>query len=149
MVQVPDTTGVESNREFILFPEGWYSAQLLKAEEKTTASGSPYLNVEFEHSNTRRRFWRTLSYKETALWKFQQFKLAIEMGDAETDLDDHYGSSIEIYVIQETYEGKTRNKVKEYRPYGGKDTEADIAVVNMIDGIEDAPKENNDDNIPF
>ena len=109
-----------------------------------------YVHLDFEHQGTKQHLFGNLSYVESALWKVQQFKRAINMPDEETDLAGFTGSMLEVYVRQREYEGKKQNEVTEYREYGGKDTDKDKEVFELLN---DTPQSDDDDidssDLPF
>lgn len=147
MPPIPDTTGAKR----LIFPEGWYTAELNLFEEKFSREGSPYTNLQFKNPQTNQTVWGILSHKVTALWKMAQFKAAISMPDTDTDLEPYRGARLLVYVVIEEYEGTKRNKVTEYT------AEGDTTVKLMDDTLEamiDQPpvaaeQPETDDDLPF
>ena len=101
--------------------EGWYTMKITEAEEQTSKNGNNMVLVKCSPVNEP-------SYSEASIWHYVVFLPKGQKGDGISvwfrkcigvpfggddlvDADDWVGKKFKGYVIQETYEGKTRNKI--------------------------------------
>lgn len=115
-----DSTGVDPNSTVALMPDGWYTMKITEAEEMTSKKGNPMILAKCSPVNEP-------DYKDASIWHYVvfipkdqkgaglsvMFRTAINVpcgGDDVVDAEDWVGKKFSAYVMQETYEGKTRNK---------------------------------------
>lgn len=107
-----DFSNVKGN---VVLEEGTYEVTIIKAEEKRSSSGKPNLLVVFEESTTKAHILESYGLSETALWKLQELLKAAGIpteGACELNPADLLGVTFKAKVVQDEYNGDTRNKIK-------------------------------------
>lgn len=121
-----DSTGVNPDAEFDLLPEGWYPFRIYEAEEMQSKKGNPMVLAKCEVVGDAR-------YPDANVWHYVTFIPKGQKGDAinvhfrkcigvpfggqdKVDASEWEGKKFMGYVVQETYSGKTRNKITKVSP---------------------------------
>jgi hypothetical protein len=128
---LPNTTGVEVGKDYPPIKSDWYPLIFSDDKEATNKDGHPYTKITFDFEDGNRKAWCNLSHGEKSLWMVKKFKLAIGMGDAESDLSQYRGTRVIAFVQDDEYQGKHYPKVTDFK-------------VPEISGIPDI-----DDGLPF
>ena len=131
---------VEPAKEFEVLAKGWYRACIIDTAKKETRAGNGhYLELELEilsDVGQGRKLWDRLN-----LWNPSEKAVEIAKGTLSAicravkvltpeDSSDLIGKPLKIKVVHETYEGKVKAVVNEYR-------------------ADDEPGEAGGDDIPF
>ncbi len=134
--------GIEEGSVRELIPIGDYPSRIIKIGEKTTKAGDPMWNVELEIFNSEhagRHFWDNWVWNEKTE---NRIKLILhrcgfdtEVGDVNYTPDQFIGKEMLVTLLDEEYNGETRNKV------------AMFGYDYYDNGTNDTPKE--DDDLPF
>ena len=109
--------------------EGTYLLTIAKAEEKMSSTGNPMIALEYDVSATAdgeavedgRKLWDNYSLQAQALFKLKDLFNALGMDTSvvvDIDIADLVGQQVMAKVIQETYNGELRNRVKKLYPVG-------------------------------
>jgi len=129
-----DSTGVNPDVQYDLLPEGWYTFRIYEAEEMESKKGYPMILARCEVVGDVR-------YKDSSVWHYVVFIPKGQKGDGisvhfrkcigvpfggqdEVDARDWMGKKFMGYAVQETYEGKTRNKIAKVSPMPDADKNA-------------------------
>lgn len=120
-----DSTGIDPDATVALMPEGWYQFRIKEAEEMKSKNGYDQILVKAQPINepdySDATIWHYITFfpkGEKAAGISVKFRQAIGVpygGDDLVDADDWVGKKFDGYVVAETYEGKTRNKIKMVR----------------------------------
>jgi hypothetical protein len=101
-----------------LLPEGIYLLTVAGAEARTSASGKDQILLKFEELETKAVMFENLTIQESSMFKVVEFFAAAGYDTSEDlpefDPADLIGITVKAKVIQDVYEGETRNKVKKY-----------------------------------
>ncbi len=125
---------------------GDHDVEIVEAVATTNKNtGNDQLRVTFEDpSGAQITDW--LVHKPTVAWKWRQLWEAAGLpwtgtgGKVKVDEADLVGRRVHIDVINDTYEGRTRAKVREVSPYVGSDIPSELPDAG-------APKD--DSEVPF
>lgn len=109
--------------------EGTYLLTIAKAEEKLSSTGNPMIALEYDINATAdgevveggRKLWDNYSLQAQALFKLKDLFNALGMDTSavvDIDIADLVGQQVMAKVIQETYNGELRNRVKKLYPVG-------------------------------
>lgn len=109
--------------------EGTYLLTIAKAEEKLSSTRNPMIALEYDISATAdgevveggRKLWDNYSLQAQALFKLKDLFNALGMDTSavvDIDIADLVGQQVMAKVIQETYNGELRNRVKKLYPVG-------------------------------
>lgn len=109
--------------------EGTYLLQIAKAEEKLSSTGNPMINIEYDVVATAdgeavqggRKLWDNYSLQVQALFKLKELFNSLGMDTdniVDIELSDLIGMQVMAKLVQETYNGELRNKVKKLYPVG-------------------------------
>ncbi len=143
-----DSTGIDPDSSIMLLPPGWYVLKIFEAEERQSKKGNDMILVKCKVVNKP-------EYKEAELWHYVvflpkdvpgagisvMFRKAIGVphgGDDIVDAEDWVGKKFQGHVIQDTYDGKTRNKIESI-----KGLEEVLVSANGKGSVDD------DDGVPF
>lgn len=107
--------------------EGVYLLQISEAEEKISSTGNPMISVMFDVLSTQdgetvegqRRLWDNYSLQAQALFKLKELLSALGIDTSavvDMEVSDLIGQQILAKVVQETYNGELRNRVKKIYP---------------------------------
>jgi hypothetical protein len=127
-IKVPDLSGTESVGGFDPLPPGWYSIRVDGAQETKSRSETPGVEltmcVEDPREHANRLLWDTIWITQASLGfvkqKLEAMGYPIPQGGFDLDPNSLVGRRCRVRVDHETYEGKTRVKVKGYgAPDGG------------------------------
>lgn len=127
-----DFSTVEDKGDFAPIPEGDYDARLSNWTPFTSKNGNSCYNVEYTLQESagefrNRKVWDTLvvdpENSPKSLWRFKRdmVRLGAEQSlfTTSTDTDDIIasvmGAECRLSIIQEPYEGKVNNKIKEVK----------------------------------
>jgi hypothetical protein len=120
-----DSRGIDPNAAMVLIPEGWFTFRIKEAEEMKSGKGYDQILAKCEPVNepdySEATIWHYITFfpkGEKAAGISVQFRKAIGVpygGDDVVDADEWVGKKFEGYVVADTYEGKTRNKIKMVR----------------------------------
>jgi hypothetical protein len=114
---VPSTEGVDRKPTFPPRPAGWYRMQFVTYTEKDPKPEAKvqaqYAAIELQHEDSEQKAWANLSFDPEWLWKLAQFKAAVGMPDAETNLEDYQGTWLEVFLKVRKYKDKNTNEMKE------------------------------------
>jgi len=106
-----------------LIPEGKVLARLDKVEPRKAKEEphNPYWNFEFTITQPEevvgRKVWDVFMLDVKSLWKLRNFCecIGIELeGQRDIDTNELVGQDVGLVISHETYEGRTRNRVKGY-----------------------------------
>lgn len=112
-------TGVETRAHV---PDGWYHA---KVAETSVEEGNqaPYIKWTYELVDPEfkgRKVFDNTSLAPQSLWNLRNLleTLGVDTpdGEAELDLDSYHGLELMLHIENETYEGKERPKVSDFKP---------------------------------
>lgn len=109
--------------------EGTYLLTVAKAEEKLSSTGNPMISIEYDVTSTAdgevveggRKLWDNYSLQSQALFKLKELFDALGMDTStvcDIEVSDLTGQQVMAKVIQETYNGELRNRVKKLYPVG-------------------------------
>jgi hypothetical protein len=120
-----DSTGIDPDATIALMPEGWYTFRIKEAEEMKSKKGYDQILAKCEPVNQPEyndaMIWHYITFfqkSEKGAGVSVQFRKAIGVpygGEDVVDADEWVGKKFEGYVVADTYEGKTRNKIKMVR----------------------------------
>lgn len=101
--------------------EGVYQLRIAKVEETTSSNGNPMLKVEYDVLGVdgNRKLWDNYVLIDKCLWKVKELfdALGIDTTElVEMDVSELIGMEVQAKVIQETYNGDTKNTVKKVMP---------------------------------
>ena len=101
--------------------EGVYHLQIAKVEETTSSTGNPMLKVEYNVLGVEgnRKLWDNYVLIDKCLWKVKELFDALGIDTSalvEMDVNELVGLEVQAKVIQETYNGDTKNCVKKVMP---------------------------------
>lgn len=109
--------------------EGVYLLQIAEAIEKTSSTGNPMISVTYDVLATadgetvegQRKLWDNYSLQAQALFKLKELLSALGVDTSavvDMEVSDLVGQQILAKVVQETYNGELRNRVKKIYPVG-------------------------------
>lgn len=109
--------------------EGTYLLTVAKAEEKLSSTGNPMISIEYDVTSTADgevveggcKLWDNYSLQSQALFKLKELFDALGMDTStvcDIEVSDLTGQQVMAKVIQETYNGELRNRVKKLYPVG-------------------------------
>lgn len=109
--------------------EGVYLLQIAEAIEKTSSTGNPMISVTYDVLSTQdgetvdgsRKLWDNYSLQVQALFKLKELLSALGVDTSavvDMEVSDLVGQQILAKVVQETYNGELRNRVKKIYPVG-------------------------------
>lgn len=107
--------------------EGKYILTIAEAEEKISSTGNPMISITYDVNSTfdgvevpgQRKLWDNYSLVEKALFKIKELLEALGYDTSELvtmDVTDMVGGQVVAQVIQETYNGEIRNRIKKVYP---------------------------------
>lgn len=107
--------------------EGTYLLTIAEAEEKQSSTGNPMISITYDVNSTadgievpgQRKLWDNYSLVEKALFKVKELLDALGYDTdqlVEMDVTDLVGQQVMAKVIQETYNGELRNRIKKVFP---------------------------------
>lgn len=137
-------------------PVGQSNVEIIEAKDGPTSSnGNPQMIVELEDVQGRQLTdWVVMT--ERAKWRVQQLWSAAGLDWPETgqvDERDLIGKRVHVEVFEDTYNGVTRRKIKEYSKPIGSDVPMDIEPQQLSGGFGAAvgagKPADDDDDIPF
>jgi hypothetical protein len=107
--------------------EGVYLLQISEAQEKTSSTGNPMISVTYDVVSTQegeavegsRKLWDNYSLQAQALFKLKELLEALGIDTAavvDLEVSDLVGQQVLAKVVQETYNGELRNRVKKIYP---------------------------------
>jgi hypothetical protein len=110
-------------------PVGDFDVKIVEAVSGTNSKGNPNLRVVFEAPDGAQiADW--LVHLPTVRWKWEQLweaaGLEFPVGPVEVDERDLVGKRVHIDVIEDSYQGQTRTKVKEVTGPVGMDVPIDF-----------------------
>jgi len=129
-----DSTGISADTEFELLPEDWYAFRIHDAEEQESSKGNDMILCKCRVINNQK-------YKDAEIWHYVtflpkenkgagisvQFRKCIGVahgGNDIVDAEEWKGKTFLGFVVQDTYEGKTRNKIAKVAPPSGPESAA-------------------------
>lgn len=133
MPAFPQTAEVDPNetRNFELIPPGWYAAQMVNSEQKSTRNGAgEYLNLEFDLLDApyaNRKVWLMLnlwhSNNDTVrIANQQRLELLMALGKSHAQTTEElYGIPVMLKLgIREDKSGQyePQNNIRGFKPYG-------------------------------
>jgi hypothetical protein len=109
--------------------EGVYLLQISEAQEKTSSTGNPMISLTYDVVSTQegeavegsRKLWDNYSLQAQALFKLKELLEALGIDTAavvDLEVSDLVGQQVLAKVVQETYNGELRNRVKKIYPAG-------------------------------
>ena len=109
--------------------EGTYLLTIAKAEEKLSSTGNPMISLEYDVNATidgetvegNRKLWDNYSLQSQALFKLKELFDALGMDTSnivDIEISDLVGQQVQAKVIQETYNGELRNRIKKLYSVG-------------------------------
>lgn len=109
--------------------EGVYLLQIAEAAEKESSTGNPMIAVTYDVVATQsgetvegnRKLWDNYSLQAQALFKLKELLSALDIDTSEIvslEIDELIGQQVLAKVVQETYNGELRNRVKKIYPVG-------------------------------
>lgn len=109
--------------------EGTYLLQVAEVEEKTSSTGNPMLSITYDVLSTSdgspvegsRKIWDNYSLQAQALFKLKELFDALGIDTSavvDMDVADLVGQQVLAKLVQETYNGELRNRVKKLFPVG-------------------------------
>lgn len=143
-----DFSGVET---YLKAPEGTHAAKVVEVEDVTFQSGNEGLKVVYEITQgigKGARIYDNFSFADNALWKLKTLLEALKIkcnGRILLDTDKMVGKTLEIEVIHEEYEGKTRAKVTEMRKLSASKAEDEDEDIDDADEDDDIDVDDIDD----
>lgn len=112
-----DFAGVESGGGRKV-PDGNYTAEVVKIEEKESEKGSPYLKWQWKITSKECRgasLWDNTSLQPQALWRLRGLLEClgeeIPEGSMDIDLEEYVGKEARLEVTNEKYNGKDQPRV--------------------------------------
>lgn len=142
-MKIPANTAVEQEQnEFELIPVGTYPCRVLNVKERDNSWG---VQLEIQTGEYAGKFiWDNLFFTPKALNRFfLVFKrlTGIELDrtkDLEVDVDDIIGCKVNVKVIHDTFEGKTRAKPHPWEGYSDYDEGKGKSAAEVL-GADDLP----------
>ena len=117
---LPDTTNAKTGDYSAIKPD-WYDVVFEDFQEKFDKNKNEYTELALR-TDTDRPIWCNLSHQEDFLWKVKQFKVAIGMGDTETDLTPYKGTRLSAFIrnreVEKNGEKQNYPDVRKFRPFG-------------------------------
>lgn len=109
--------------------EGMYLLQISEASEKTSSTGNPMIAITYDVIATHegeavegnRKLWDNYSLQAQALFKLKELLGALGIDTSavvDLEVSDLIGQQVLAKVVQETYNGELRNRVKKLFPAG-------------------------------
>lgn len=109
--------------------EGTYLLSIAEAEEKLSSTGNPMISLTFDVLSTedgtpidgQRKLWDNYSLQAQALFKLKDLFQALGIDTSalvEMDVSELVGQQVRAKVVQETYNGELRNRIKKVYPTG-------------------------------
>ncbi|WP_301003098.1 DUF669 domain-containing protein [uncultured Duncaniella sp.] len=109
--------------------EGTYLLSISEAEEKLSSTGNPMISLTFDVLSTedgtpidgQRKLWDNYSLQAQALFKLKDLFQALGIDTSalvEMDVSELVGQQVRAKVVQETYNGELRNRIKKVYPAG-------------------------------
>lgn len=109
--------------------EGTYLLSISEAEEKLSSTGNPMISLTFDVLSTedgtpidgQRKLWDNYSLQAQALFKLKDLFQALGTDTSalvEMDVSELVGQQVRAKVVQETYNGELRNRIKKVYPAG-------------------------------
>lgn len=107
--------------------EGKYILTVAEAAEKQSSTGNPMISITYDVNSTidgievegQRKLWDNYSLIDKALFKIKELLDALGYDTSELvalEPTDLVGSQVVAQVIQETYNGEIRNRIKKVYP---------------------------------
>jgi hypothetical protein len=137
-----DSTGVNPD-EYPTLPEGWYPFRIYEAEEQTSSKGNPMVLAKCEVLGDARYQGMTIWHYVTFIPKGRpgdginvHFRKSIGVpfgGNDQVDAKDWIGRKFMGYAVQETYEGKTRNKLTKISPIKDDESVTEVGATSPDD----------------
>ena len=96
MEQLPDTSGTTAGDDYGFDPitEGNYLLKITKCKTRISKSGKPWLKIWFKSESFPGYAWGDISLSPEKLKKLKQLKVAIGLGDAQTDTEALVGRQV-------------------------------------------------------
>lgn len=125
----------------------WHPVRIDEVEEKPASPGKEFAQLLWtltitEGEDVGMKIWDYTSLGASSAWRIRQYYEACGMDvpkrGEEWDPQDLVSKQFELKGEEETYEGRTRYKIREMRPL----------TVGTVAGPADSPKTDEDD-IPF
>lgn len=121
-----DSRGIDPNSTMPLMPEGWYLMRIHSAEEQVSKKGNDMILAKCRPVNEQ-------GYEDIEIWHYVvfipkgqkgdgisvHFRSCIGVpygGDDIVDASDWVGRKFKAYIVQETFDSKTRNKISQVMP---------------------------------
>lgn len=127
-------------------PVGQHDVEIVEAIPGLNNKGNPNLRVIYELPGDGRQLpdWLTAVPRARWVWKRLWEAAGLPFPDDDVDVDeaDLIGKRVHIEVVEDTYDGVVRNKVKDVSPYVGSDVPDDLDTATS-----DPPAA--DDDVPF
>lgn len=109
--------------------EGTYLLSISEAEEKLSSTQNPMISLTFDVLSTedgtpidgQRKLWDNYSLQAQALFKLKDLFQALGIDTSalvEMDVSELVGQQVRAKVVQETYNGELRNRIKKVYPAG-------------------------------
>ncbi len=109
--------------------EAIYLLTIARAEEKLSSTGNPMISLEYDVNATidgetvegNRKLWDNYSLQSQALFKLKELFEALGMDTSnivDIEISDLVGQQVQAKVIQETYNGELRNRIKKLYSVG-------------------------------
>ena len=118
-----------------MIPEGSYNAEIIEVTPKTSRAGNEMFEVKMniDHEGEGTHVWDYIVH--SLEWKMDSARKSVGLGpDDEVTVESLIGRWVQVRINHETYDGKTRPKVKAWTGPG----EADTAQETHVDeGEED------------
>lgn len=97
--------------------EGVYELQIVEVEETTSSTGNPMLKMTYDVLGVEgnRKLFDNFVLIDKCLWKIKELFDAIGLDTSqicEIEPSELIGYTVKAKVVQEEYEGETRNRVK-------------------------------------
>lgn len=125
-----DMTGVEAGGKSI--PDGNYEAEIVEVTEEESSNGNEQLKVVWQITDGKMKgtkIFDWVSLTPQSLWRLRGLLETIGQdvpdGMMNIDLDDLVGSSAQLEVTNDEYNGKKRPKVTGYGPIEAESEEAE------------------------
>lgn len=122
-----ESVNMPEENDFPLVPEGFHKVFIEKVERRTSSNGDRQYNLIMQVDDSNQKLFDLITICEDKekpanriLWRFRVFLKALGLPHAgsplEFDMDEWINRKVEVQVVHDTYEGKTRAKVKNYIP---------------------------------
>lgn len=109
--------------------EGTYLLSIAEAEEKLSSTQNPMISLTYDVLSTedgtpidgQRKLWDNYSLQAQALFKLKDLFQALGIDTSalvEMDVSELVGQQVRAKVVQETYNGELRNRIKKVYPAG-------------------------------